>query len=138
MDGTGKEHRLPPWEELHFTSMHSGGPGGQGVNTSDSGVQLRWAFGGSAFLTEAARSRLRRLAGRRCTQEGEIVIEATEFRSQRRNREAALERLGALLARALTPPAKRRRTGVPKAEKARRREEKSRRSELKAGRKAVE
>ena len=138
MDGNGRLQALPPAEELHFTCMHSGGPGGQGVNTSDSGVQLRWGARESAFLSEEARARLMRLAGRRCTQDGEIVIEATEFRSQRRNREAALERLSALLARALNPPARRRRTQVPESQKAKRREEKSRRSEVKANRKAVE
>ena len=138
MEGNERGQLLPPGEELHFACMHSGGPGGQGVNTSDSGVQLRWAFAESALVSEEVRARLRRLAGRRCTQGGEIVIEATEFRSQRRNREAALARLGELLSRALTPPVKRRRTSVPKSQKAKRREEKGRRSELKANRRTVE
>jgi ribosome-associated protein len=78
--------------------------------------------------------RLVRIAGKRLTREGEIVIDAQRFRSQERNREDARARLVELIARAATPPAPRRATRVSAAEKRRRLEDKKRRSRLKAQR----
>lgn len=119
-----------PENELQFHAVHASGPGGQGVNTSNSAVELRWNASKSALqLGEETQKRLARLCGSRMTQEGVVVIEASEFRSQRQNRSAAAERLEILLAKALVKPKKRRKTRVPKAEKKLRREAKAHRSQ---------
>ena len=106
-----------PESELQFSCVHSGGPGGQGVNTASSAVQLRVDVKGSPSLTEEVKARLLRLAGSRATAEGEIVILATEFRSQLRNREAAKARLQELLTAAARPPKPRRPTKCPRSQK---------------------
>jgi ribosome-associated protein len=101
-----------PSGELVERYSHASGPGGQGVNTSDSRVQLSFDVAASAVLSEAQRARLlHRLAPRL---DGTVVtIVAAEFRSQRRNRLAARERLAALLAEALAPPSPPRRATRP-------------------------
>ena len=106
-----------PESELHFSCVHSNGPGGQGVNTSSSAVQLRVDVKGSPSLTEEVKARLLHLAGCRATADGEIVIIASEFRSQHRNREASLARFQKLLEAASKPPKPRRPTQCPNSQK---------------------
>jgi ribosome-associated protein len=120
-----------PAGELRWRFSHSGGPGGQGVNTSDSRVELTWDPATSAALPETLRARaLHRLAGR-LTETG-VTVTASETRSQLRNRRAARERLAALIRDALAPPAPKRRPTRPSAAaRARRLENKRRRSETK-------
>ena len=103
--------------ELQFSCVHANGSGGQGVNTSSSAVQLRFGVKNSPSLSAEIKERLLRLAGSRATDDGEVVILATEFRSQLRNREAARARLQELLDQAATPPKPRRPTKCPRSQK---------------------
>ena len=123
-----------PENELVFECVHGNGPGGQGVNTSSSAVQLRFSLAATAALPPEAVRRLKRLAGRKVNAEGELVICAAEFRSQRMNRLAARERLYALVARALEPPKPRKKTTVPAVSRRERLENKRRRAILKQSR----
>jgi ribosome-associated protein len=92
-----------PATELGWRFSRSGGPGGQGVNTTDSRVELVFPLATSPSLPPLLRERaLRRLAG--TLVEGAVVIAASEHRSQWLNRQAALRRLAALLAEAVAPP----------------------------------
>jgi ribosome-associated protein len=101
-----------PARELVERYSHASGPGGQGVNTSDSRVQLCFDVAASPAIDDAQRERmLRRLAPRLVG--GALVVVATEFRSQRRNRIAARERLAALLIEGLAPPQRPRRATRP-------------------------
>jgi ribosome-associated protein len=100
-----------PAEELTERFSRSSGPGGQGVNTTDSRVELVWDLASSA-LPEDVRDRLRARLGPRLTGT-ELVVVASERRSQLRNREAARERLAGLVARALEPPPPPRRATRP-------------------------
>lgn len=94
---------VPGWT-LTETFIHASGPGGQNVNKVATSVQLRFQASRSGLLTRTQCARLLRLAGRRATKDGEIVIEANRFRTQERNRREARERLAALIERALEPP----------------------------------
>ena len=109
----------------------SGGPGGQNVNKVATAVQLRFVLDGVSALPEAVRARLAKLAGRRLSREGMVVIQARRHRTQERNRAVALATLVDLVRRAAAPPAKRVRTRVPAASRERRLEEKARRSDAK-------
>jgi ribosome-associated protein len=106
--------RLDP-EELQWRFSRSSGPGGQGVNTADSRVELSWVPASSAALARLSpglQERVRtRLAGSLAN--GAVVVVASEHRAQLRNREAALERLARRLQEALAPPPPRRRVTRP-------------------------
>jgi len=103
---------LIPAPELQWRFSRASGPGGQGVNTTSSRVQLSWDVAASSALDEHRRERLlAALAGRLV--DGVVVVTASEHRSQRRNREAARARLARLAAQALRPPPPRRRATKP-------------------------
>lgn len=121
-------------DELSFTAIRASGPGGQNVNKVSSAVQLRFDAARSPSLPEPVRARLLRLAGRRATADGVIVITAQRQRSQERNREEAVARLVALIAEAAVPPVPRRPTRPTAGSKARRLEAKTVRSGHKAAR----
>lgn len=113
--------------------VRSSGPGGQNVNKLSTAVQLRFDIRTSPSLPNDVAIRAQKLAGRKLTQEGVVVILAQRFRTQERNREDARERLVALLREAATPPPPPRKATKPsKAAKARRLESKSRRSNVKS------
>ena len=114
--------------------IRASGPGGQNVNKVASAVQLRFDARRSRSLSDAVRIRLLKLAGARATKDGVIVIEASRFRDQARNREDARARLAALIEKAATPPKKRVATKTPRSQKRKRLEGKARRSEIKQGR----
>lgn len=123
-----------PERELVETFVRAPGPGGQNVNRVASAVQLRFHALNSPSLPNDVKARLVKLAGRRMTKDGELVIEARRFRDQARNRADARARLVALIARAAAAPKPRRRTRVPAASKKKRLDDKRRRGEIKAGR----
>ncbi len=124
-------------DELEESFVRSPGPGGQHVNTSSTGVQLRFAATASLSLPDDVRARLLALAGNRATEDGVIVITATRFRSQRANREDALARLVELIQEAEKRPKHRRKTRPTKASQKRRIQQKKRRGEVKQSRGTV-
>ena len=118
--------------ELDESFVRSSGPGGQNVNKVETAVQLRFDVRNSPSLPEGVRLRLERLAGRRLTRDGVLILNAQRFRTQERNRQDALERLVALIREAAVPPVPRRATKPTHAARQRRLEAKARRSSVKA------
>ena len=132
--GPGCPHGLVvPAGELVERFSHASGPGGQGVNTADSRVQLSLDLGATSALNDRQRERALRELGDRLS--GNVLtVTAAEHRSQRRNRAAARERLAHVLRSVLTPPTPRRATKPTRASKLRRLADKRRRAEVKARR----
>ena len=122
--------------EIEESFVRASGPGGQNVNKVSSAVQIRFDLSGSRSLPEDLRQRLARLAGRRLTRDGVIVIIAQRYRTQERNRQDALDRLIALIRRAAVPPVPRRPTKPSRAAKERRLQAKAKRSAIKELRRA--
>jgi ribosome-associated protein len=118
--------------ELEEVFVPASGPGGQNVNKVSTAVQLRFDARHSPSLPDAVRERLTRLAGRRMSADGIIIISAQRFRSQLRNRADARERLLALIRQAAEAPVRRQKRVPSRAAKMQRREEKRRRAAVKA------
>jgi len=118
-------------EELEFAFVRASGPGGQKVNKVSSAVQLRFDVAGSRSLPAEVKGRLVRLAGSRMSGGGVLVIEAHRYRTQKANRDDAVERLAALLRRAARVPKKRLRTAPTAAARRRRLDAKRRRGLVK-------
>jgi ribosome-associated protein len=121
-----------PVSELEFRASRASGPGGQGVNSTDSRVELRFDLVGSPSLPPDAKARALRRLGRRVDSSGTVRVVAQAQRSQRANRRAANERLAELLAAALAAPRPRRPTRPGRAAEARRVQAKRRRAATKS------
>jgi ribosome-associated protein len=117
--------------ELEERFIRASGPGGQNVNKLSTAVQLRFDVRRSPSLPDGVRARLERLAGRRLTRDGVLVITAQTHRTQERNRQDALDRLIELVERAAVAPIPRRKTKPTRGSRERRLESKKRRSNIK-------
>lgn len=117
--------------ELDERFVRSSGPGGQNVNKVSTAVELRFNLADNASIPAAAKARLVKLAGRRLTLEGVLVIQAEQFRTQEMNRADARKRLKALIVEALIAPKPRIKTRPSKGAKERRMKAKSVRSGVK-------
>jgi ribosome-associated protein len=121
-------------KELLFSFVRSGGPGGQNVNKVSTAARLRFDVLHSLSLTEHVKQRLLQIAGARATDNGVIVISASRFRTQERNRADAVERLVLLIRKALVEPKKRKKTRPSYASKGRRFKDKKLHGEKKINR----
>ena len=123
--------------ELQVEFVRASGPGGQNVNKVATAVQLRFDVRHSPSLPADIRERLTRLAGRRMTEDGVLIINARRHRTQQANRRDAIGRLVKLIERASVPPKPRRKTKPTGTSKEKRLQEKRRRSSIKRMRKPV-
>jgi ribosome-associated protein len=123
-------------EEIHQEFIRASGPGGQNVNKVATAVQLRFDVAHSPSLPEDVRERLTRLAGKRMTKEGYLIIDARRFRTQEQNRQDSVARLAGLIRQAAQRPKLRKKTKPPLASKERRLENKHRRGRIKHLRRA--
>jgi ribosome-associated protein len=123
-----------PEDELEESFVRASGPGGQNVNKVSSAVQLRFDVVNSPSLPEPVKERLLRIAGRKATSDGVIVITANRFRDQPRNRDDARARLAEMVEQACVRPVFRRPTRPTLGSKQRRLVAKATRSGVKAGR----
>jgi ribosome-associated protein len=127
-----------PMAELRWSAIRAGGAGGQNVNKVASAMHLRFDIRHSPSLPDDIRQRLLALGDRRVTEDGVLIIKAQEFRTQERNRRAAIERLRELIRSVIVATTPRRKTRPPPRAQRQRLESKRRRGDLKASRQRIE
>jgi ribosome-associated protein len=123
--------------EIQLEFIRSSGPGGQNVNKVSTAVQLRFDAAGSSAINDTIYERLKKIAGRRMTAAGVLILKANRFRSQDQNRQDAVNRLVLLIQRAMEKPKHRRPTRLSAASRQRRLAAKRHRSEIKSRRKTI-
>ncbi len=128
---------IPP-AELRFRTARSGGPGGQHVNTTSTKVEVLWNVARSESLSHPQRERLVATLSTRINARGVLRIVSTDSRSQLQNRETAIERINAIVRKALLVPKARKKTRPPKRAVEGRLAEKKKKAEKKEGRKRVD
>ncbi len=128
----------PPFHEFTFETARSSGAGGQYVNKTDSAVILRWTPSQTQSLSVNDIERLLRVLSRKLTRDGELLIRSHEFRSQRQNKEACIQKWIQIIEKALKPQVKRIQTKPTRASKAKRLEKKKHHSQIKKLRSRVE
>ena len=121
-------------KELTLEYIRASGPGGQNVNKVSTAVQLRFDVTNSPSLAADVKLRLIKLAGKRMTDSGVLLLEASKFRTQEKNREDAIERLNLLVSKASEKPKLRQKTRPTKASKEERLKGKKKRAEIKKNR----
>ncbi len=127
-----------PERELNIEFVRASGPGGQNVNKVSTKAQLRWSVGASPIFSPEQKKRIRQALSNRLTKDDEILISSDEERSQLANKEKAVARLYELVQNALLVPKERKATRPSKSSRERRLQEKSKRSEVKKGRRKIE
>lgn len=127
-----------PRAELAYRASRSGGPGGQHVNTSSTRVEVVWDVGASPSLSDAQRARLQEKLANRINGEGELLLAASDHRSQLQNKEAATERLVELVRQALVVPKPRKKTRPTRAAKEARLQAKKHQSDKKRLRRSLD
>ena len=123
-----------PLADLRFKFNRSSGPGGQNVNKLNTRAELQYNFAQSAVLSALQRQRIAEKLSARLNSKGLLIVNSERFRTQGRNREDCLDKLSALLAEAIKPPPKRRKTKPGRAARVRRLDGKKRHSEKKKSR----
>jgi len=127
-------HLTIPRAELQYRASRAGGPGGQHVNTSSTRIELLWDLTRSTAVSDELRGRLLEKLASRLDADGMVRVVASDRRSQLQNRQAAEDRLVALVSKALVVPKKRRATRPTKASREARLTDKKRRGERKRNR----
>lgn len=130
-------HQIPI-NEIRLTFSRSSGAGGQNVNKTSTKTTVHWSVGRSLILTDEEKVRVRAKLAGRINANDEVVVTAEDERSQAQNKLLAIARLQTLVARALSVPKKRKATRPTLASKLRRLESKTKRSQVKAGRREIE